>query len=610
MSEPTDPMADDRPQPRLIQVLAEGAEAEAAIARRAAARARMRDAGRKARAERTEWRLGLISAFFILGYALLAGRMTLLAASEPEEPRLAGASSGGAYGGRAPITDRTGRILAANLPTWSIYAHPREMVSAGVAPETAARRLAAILPGTSEERLRARFERRRGLVWIKRPATPAEKQATHDLGIPGVYFGRRETRIYPAGRIGAHILGGARVGEETVTYAELVGRAGVERALDEELRDPAREGRPLALSVDLAAQTTLTRVMEAAIDRFTAKAGSAVLMNAKNGEIIAMVSLPDFDPNNRPDPNDPEIAKTRPMMNRAAEGVYELGSTFKVFAAALAMEEGLYGPQSMVDTTGPLKIGRFKIRDFHRMPPRMTLRDVIVESSNVGTARLALAFGPEKQRAFLTKLGFMEATKLEIAEARIGRPLIPERWGRLQSMTISYGHGFAATQLHLAAAYASLVNGGLKVTPTLRLGAPAPTEADRVVRPETSRALREMMRAVVAEEKGTANFAEVPGYEVGGKTGTADKAARGGYDRGKTLSTFAGAFPISDPQYVIVVTLDEASTFKYGRTWRTAGWTAAPTAGLAVKRLAPILGMRPKPQPIDLGRVSTAVGTF
>ncbi|MEM7546563.1 MAG: penicillin-binding protein 2 [Pseudomonadota bacterium] len=594
----------------LISLLGRGEESAALLAQRAENRARSRERRRAATAERSEWRLWLICVFFLLGYAALGGRMALLAASEPAEPRIASATDTSAEFSRAPITDRRGQILATNLPTWAIYAHPTEMKRSGVSPQRAAERLAAVLPGTDIDRLADRFARRKGLVWVKRPATPAERQAVHDLGIPGIHFGQRETRIYPAGRIAAHILGGARVGEESVTRAELVGRAGVERTLDGMLRDPAREGAPLALSVDLTVQTALTRVMEAAMTEFRAKAAAATLMDANTGEIIALVSLPDFDPNNRPNTKDPEVARIRPMMNRAAEGVYELGSTFKLFTAAQAIDEGIAGAETMIETKGPLRMGRHKIGDFHKMPPIMSLRDVIVESSNVGTSRLALVIGAERQRAFLEKFGFLDVTPLEIAEAGIGRPLLPKRWGRLETMTISFGHGFAATQLHLAAAYAALVNGGLKVKPTLLMGGHVPGEDDRIISAKTSRLLREMLRAVVAEEKGTGNFAEVPGYEVGGKTGTADKPSRGGYDERRTLSTFAGAFPMSDPKYVLVVTLDEAKTWKYGREWRTAGWTAAPTAGIAVKRIAPLLGMRPLPAPIDLGEAATAVGNF
>lgn len=591
-------------------MLGDRAGAEAVLGARAAARDEAREARRRDRAERAEWRLWLVCLFMFVGYGLLAARMTLLAAAEPAEPRLASSRDVAAEASRAAIVDRNGRLLAANLPTWAIYAHPTEMKKAGVTAEEGARALAAVLPGVDEAALRKRFETRKGLVWVKRPASPAERQAAHDLGLPGVHFGRRETRFYPAGRVAAHILGGVKVGGESVRHAELLGRAGVERALDEALRDPARAGAPLKLTIDLPAQTALTRVMEAAIAAYDAKAGAATLMDARTGELIAMVSLPDFDPNARPNPNDPAVKRVRPLMNRAAEGVYEFGSTFKIFTAAQAMETGVAGPATMVDTKGPLRVHGHRIGDIHKMPPRMSLRDLIVESSNVGTARLAAAIGPKAQRGFLERLGLLDVVKTEIAEARIGRPLMQPRWNQLEAMTISYGHGLSVTQLHLAAAYAAMVNGGLMVRPTLLPAASPPTEEDRVIRPDTSRALREMMRAVVVEEKGTANFAAAPGYEVGGKTGTADKVKGGRYAARKTLSTFAGAWPMSNPKYVIVVTLDEAKTWQFGREWRTAGWTAAPTAGAAVKRIAPLLGMRPAPRSVDLSGIDGVVGTF
>lgn len=596
-------MSGDHTTP-LTQVMAEEAGASDIRAARAAERGERRAARRRRTSERAEMRLWFICVAFLMVYGALGTRMALLAATEPAEPRLTiGVATGGV--GRAPITDRNGRLLAADLPAWSIYAHPPEMKKAGVRPEVAARRLAAAVAGVDEAALLHKFETRGGLVWVKRPASPAEMKAAHDLGIPGVHFGSRETRVYPNGRIAAHILGGARAAQETVHSAELVGLAGVERLLDEELRDPDREGRPLALTIDLTAQTALTQVLDVAMEKYNAIAAAGVLMDVTNGEVIAMVSLPDFDPNARPNPNDPKVRLTRPMMNRAAEGVYELGSTMKLFAAAQALDEGIAGLETMLDTAGPIRMGKHKIGDFHRMPPRMSLRDVIIESSNVGTSRLALAFGSEAQEAFLGKFGFLEPTSIEIAEARLGRPLTPRNWGRLESMTISFGHGLAATPLHLAAGYASLVNGGLKVEPTLRFGGAGPTEADRIISPATSLAVREMLRAVVAD--GTGRSAGVEGYEVGGKTGTAEKPSRGGYDRNKMLNTFAAIFPASKPKYVLTVTLDESEVYKFGAWRRTAGWTAAPTAGAAIRRLAPILGMRPKP-PVSDGSVLINTG--
>ncbi len=588
----------------LLRILGDGAES--ALEGRAAKRAAQREAKRRARAELAEWRLWLVAVLFVFGYGALGARMAHLAVAEPEEPRLDASASAAHAVERAPITDRNGRLLAANLPTWSIYAHPDEVARAGYSLEEAAEGLARALPGHSVEEFREAMAPTRRFSWIKRPAGPAEMQAVHDLGIPGVYFGRRETRIYPAGRIAAHVLGGVRTERESVDGVVLAGLAGIERKLDETLADPGRAGAPLALSLDLVVQSALTETLEAAMRDFSAIAASGVLMDARNGEILAMVSLPDFDPNARPDERDPKIAKTRPLMNRTAEGVYELGSTFKVFPVAQAMDLGLVGPETMIETGAPLRVGKHVIRDFHRMPPFLSVRDVIVESSNVGTSRIAFAIGPERQRAFLERLGFYKPTEVEIAEARLGQPLTPPSWPMITQATVSFGHGLSATQLHLAAAYASLLNGGLQVKPTLLPGAARPTEADRIVSADTSRKLRAMLRAVVAEEKGTANLAEVPGYEVGGKTGTAEKPGRGGYDSSKNIVTFAAGFPMSDPKYVLVVSLDEASTFKYGRTWRTAGWTAAPTAAVAIKRIAPLLGLRPRPAGIDPAAVAGA----
>jgi cell division protein FtsI (penicillin-binding protein 3) len=579
----------------LIRVLAEEAGAEEVLADRADRRRKKMADRRKLLGDRAQFRLVLISAVFLACFGALGGKMAILAASEPSEPRISRSDQTETLAsGRRAIVDRRGRLLAVDLPVHAIYAHPRELKAAGVDPKWAAKMLAQTIDGVDEEEQLKLLSKRKGLIWVKRPATPVERQKVHDLGIPGVHFGERETRVYPAGRMGAHILGGYKVEEETVFHATLAGRSGVERALDEELRDPHKVAEPLALSIDLTAQTALTRIMDEALKRYRAKAGVAVLMDVRNGEVISLVSLPDFDPNFRPDANADEVKAVRPMMNRAAEGVFELGSTFKLFLAAQALDQGVARLDTMVDTTGPIVMGGHKIRDFHRMPPRMSLRDVIIESSNTGTSRLALAIGPDAQKSFLGDLGFLKATSLEIAESRLGHPILPRNWGRLQTMTISFGHGLAATPLHLAAGYAAMVNGGFKVNPTLRKDAPAPTEADRVISTETSVAMRELLRAIVAE--GTGRKANVPGYEVGGKTGTADKPKPGGYHRDKTIGTFASVFPTSNPKYVLIITLDEPVEYVNGKALRTAGWTAAPVTGVAIRHLAPILGMRPKPE--------------
>jgi cell division protein FtsI (penicillin-binding protein 3) len=549
---------------------------------------------------RAEWRLALVAFAFLLGFTAVAGRMAALALSTPSEPQTAEADRA-AVASRASIVDRAGRELAVNLPAWTVYAHPHEMDD----PAEAARKLAAALPGVDADTLAARFAAGRRFAWVKRPISPDERQAVHDLGLPGVYFGAREERVYPAGPVAAHLLGGARAGDEGVNGAETLGLAGVERFFDERLRDPART-EPLRLSIDLPVQAALTDALRAGMKEMNALGAAGVLLHARTGQVRALVSLPDFDPNARPVENDPEVKRTRPTMNRVAEGVFELGSTFKPLVAALAMDQGLVGPETMMDARGPLVWGRHRIRDFHRMPASMSVTQAMTKSSNVVTARLALMVGTPKVQQYFRDLGFFEATPLEIAEARLGRPLLPPRWVDISTITISFGHGLAATPLHLAAAYATIVNGGYRIRPTLDPDSPGPAESDRVISARTSLAMRAILRETVTH--GTGKRAEAPGYEVGGKTGTADKPRPGGgYFKDKVMSTFAAAFPMSNPEYVLVVTLDEPENREGPIARRTAGVTAAPVAGAAIRRIAPLLGLRPAPPPAPEGAATVAL---
>ena len=305
----------------------------------------------------------------------------------------------------------------------------------------------------------------------------------------------------------------------------------------------------------------------------------------------ALVSLPDFDPNDRPVPTDPEVMRTRPLMNRAAEGVFEMGSTFKPLYAALAIEKGLVDADTMIDAKGPLVWGRHRIRDFYRMPPMMSVADAMAKSSNVVTARLAILLGTDAVRPYVERLGFTEPTAIEIAEGRLGRPLLPERWADISTITISYGYGLAVTQLHMAAAYAAMVT-GYRVEPTLQPDPAAPGEKARLFSPHTVAAMRRILRHTVTW--GTAGAADAPGYAVGAKTGTAEKAAPGGgYLDDKTRTNIVTVFPVNDPAYVLAVSLDEPEDRTGPKPRRTAGATAAPVAGAAIARIAPLLGLRP-----------------
>ena len=537
---------------------------------------------------RAEGRLLVMGAMFALAYGAIGVRMGALAGTVPEEPQST-VIGNPIFGQRADIVDRNGRILATNLDTHALYAHPRDMVD----PKQTARELAAIFPELKVEQLVKDFTGTRKFVWIRRQLSPEQMQKVHDIGSPGLVFGPREMRLYPNGAIAAHILGGASYGREGVASAEVIGVAGVERKFDEYLRDPANEGAPLELSIDLTIQAAAEEVLAGGMSIMNAKGAASVLMDVHTGEIISMVSLPDFDPNKRPQVLLTGDQSDSPLFNRAVQGVYELGSTFKIFAVTQAMELGLINPETMINTKGPLQWGKFRIRDFHDYGAQLSATDVIVQSSNIGTARIAMQIGAERQQEFLRSLGFMEATPVELQEAPSGVPLLPRKWSELSTMTISYGHGLSSSPLHLATAYSSLLNGGTRVYPTL-LHRENRKTGPRIVRAEISERSRDMLRQVVS--RGTASFGEVEGYEVGGKTGTADKPKQngGGYYKDKVIATFASVFPANDPQYVLIVTFDEPSENSGIEPRRTAGWTAVPVAAEMIRRVAPLLGLRPQ----------------
>lgn len=537
---------------------------------------------------RAESRLLMLAVAFAVLFGTVGLRMGVLAATPAEEPR-ADVGSREIVSRRADITDRRGRVLATNLPTKALYAQPRFMVD----PAHAARELARIFPDMDEAALLRRFTDGRRFLWLRRTLSPEQEQAVHDIGEPGLRLGLREMRLYPNGRLAAHVLGGAKFVHEGVQAAEIAGVAGVEAELDARLRDPA--GTPLALSLDLTAQAVVGDVLAGSIRLMGAAGASAVLMEVQTGEIVSLVSLPDFDPNDRPPPpRDTREATTSPIFDRAAQGLYEQGSTFKLFTVAQALDEGVAAPEAMIDTRGPLRWGRYSITDFRNHGPQLSLTDVLVKSSNIGTARLAQTIGATRQRAFLDRLGLLEPAPLELAGTSRVAPILPGDWTELSAMTISYGHGLSVTPVHLAAAYASLVNGGTRVRPTLLHSPGGPREpGPRVVSEATSATLRAMLRAVVS--RGTASLAEVEGYAVGGKTGTADKPKpTGGYYEDRVIATFAAVFPAHAPRYVLVLALDEPKITALGEVRRTAGWTAAPVAAEVIRRIAPALGLRPE----------------
>jgi cell division protein FtsI (penicillin-binding protein 3) len=546
--------------------------------------------------QRAETRLLVVGVLFCIGFALVGTRMTVLASSEAVEPQ-ASASSARIVAQRANIVDRNGRVLATNLITNSLYAQPHFMVE----PLRAAKELVAIFPDIDEERLIKDFTGKRKFLWVKKKLSPEQLQAVHEIGEPGLMFGPREMRLYPNGKLAAHILGGASFGREGVHSAEVIGVAGVEKTFDDYLRDPAHDGAPLELSIDMTVQSAAKQVLYGGMKLMNAKGATSILMDVKTGEVISMISLPDFDPNDRPRPLLEGDQSGSPLFNRAVQGVYELGSTFKIFTSAQALDIGLVNPATMIDTKGPLRWGKHKIRDFHDYGKTLSVEDIIVKSSNIGTARMAMDIGVKRQKEFLGRLGFLSATPIEMVEAPGAKPLLPPNWSEISTMTISYGHGLSTSPMHLAAGYAAMVNGGTLVKPTLVKHEGPLIPGERVISEQTSAQSRDMLRAVVT--RGTASFARDTGYEVGGKTGTADKPKTrgGGYYKDKVIATFASAFPMSDPKYVLIVTLDEPSENSGKKPRRTAGWTAVPVAAEMIRRLAPLLGLRPTR---DLGEVT------
>lgn len=549
----------------------------------------MRDAARL----RAEGRLLILGAFFLCAFVVISARMGLLATSDPVEPR-AHAPGAVISAARADIVDRDGRILATNFETHALYAQPHQMVD----PVYAAAQLKQVFPDLDHERLVRDFTGKRKFIWIKKKISPEQMQAVHDIGEPGLLFAPRDMRLYPNGTLAAHVMGGASFGKEGVHAAELIGVAGVERYFDTYLRDPANGNKPLQLSLDLTVQAAAENVLEGGMKLMNAKGATSVLMDVHTGEVISVVSLPGFDPNNRPRPAVEGDASDSPLFNRSVQGVYELGSTFKIFTAAQAIDLGLVNAETVIDTSGPFKVSGHRIGEFRNKDYKdLSVADIIVKSSNRGTGRLALQIGPKRQKAFLNSLGFFDATPFEISEAAGGKPLLPKRWTELSTVTISYGHGLSSSPMHLAAGYAAIANGGRYVKPTL-LRQNGPQQGPRVMSERAASDARKMLRKVVSE--GTASLGEVKGYAVGGKTGTADKPKpRGGYYDEKVIATFASMFPADDPKYVLIVTLDEPVETSGDKPRRTAGWTAVPVAAEMIRRVAPLLNMRPVAEPVD-----------
>jgi cell division protein FtsI (penicillin-binding protein 3) len=466
---------------------------------------------------------------------------------------------------RADFVDRNGVLIARDLPVSDLYASPAVFWDT----DEAARGLAEAT-GADETRLKQAFAAKRGYVLVRRGLTPDVRDAAMRLGLPGLTFEKTYKRYYPAGSILSHAVGQVDPDDNGVS--------GLELGLDQLVRE---RSTPLALSFDLRVQHVLQHEMSEAMRTFSAKAAGGLVMDVRTGEILALASLPDYEPNSR------SQATAESIRNRLTQDVYELGSIFKIFAFAQAVEDKTVRFDEYIDIAHPLKLGRFTINDFSRHGASLAVPMVFAESSNIGTGKIAMRSGPTRQQAFLRRMGLLDGLKTELPE--MASPLYPRRWNEVEMVTISYGQGISVNPLAFAAAAASVVNGGTRVQPTF-VKRDAPQTGDRVISESASASMRELMRLVVTE--GTGSKADVPGYEVGGKTGTADKPVNGSYARHRLLSSFVGVFPMSHPQYLVFVMIDEPKGTKASFGFATGGWTAAPAVGRVIARTAPLLGVR------------------
>jgi cell division protein FtsI (penicillin-binding protein 3) len=509
--------------------------------------------------------------FLFLGalFAIVLGKIAQLMVLQTAEEEKNASRLPTTLIGRGNIVDRNGNILATSLITASAYANPRDILNA----EEAAKKLVTLFPGLKYDDLYQRLTGSKTFTWIKRNLTPQQQQAINQLGIPGIYFQREEKRIYPYDKLSAHVVG--------FTDVDNNGIAGVERYFDEALRE---NGSSIQLSLDIRAQHILYDEVAQGMAKFHAKAASGIILDANNSEVVAMVSLPDFDP------NQPQKSDGNSIFNTNTLGIYEMGSVFKIFTLAMALDEGKITLNSGYDTAKEYRVGGYKINDLYPKNRWLSIPEIFMYSSNIGSVKMALEVGPEKQRAFLEKMGLLTPTSLELPE--MGKPRAPGRWGDVSAATISYGYGVAVSPIQMANGIAAIVNGGMLKTPTLVVNGNKNASEKRVISESTSEKMRRLFYLSVKE--GTGKKGDADGYLVGGKTGTANKLNGKAYAKKNChRSLFVGAFPMINPRYIILVMLDEPQGIKETYGFSTGGWTSAPIAGSVIKRVSPILGILP-----------------
>jgi cell division protein FtsI (penicillin-binding protein 3) len=540
--------------------------------------------------ERSAARVGLVGLVFGAVFLALMGRLASFALM-PDDPGTASArraEAGGTTQVRPDIIDRNGEILATDIRTVSVFAEPKNIYDKDEAVEL----LTAVLPEINARDLREKLSSKKGFVWVKREITPRQQAEVHRLGIPGVGFLSDHKRVYPNGTAAAHILG--------VTNLDNVGIAGMEKYIDRQgLRDlnslgfveKSADMAPVQLSIDLRAQHAVRDELAWGMEHYRAKAAAGLILDVTTGEVIALASLPDFDPNEPKDALDPD------RINRMNVGVYEMGSTFKAMTLAMALDSGKFNVNSTFDTRGGvLHWGRQKIHEYHGTNRVITMPEVFTHSSNIGSAKMALGIGVPGHKAFLKKMGLLDRLRTELPES--AEPIIPPRWTEINTITIAFGHGLAVAPLQASAAVAAIANGGFLMTPTFltRGEAEAREKATQVLSPQTSEAMRYIMRLNATE--GSAKKAAIPYYYVGGKTGTAEKVIRGRYVKNRLFTTFMAAAPMDKPKYLFVTIMDEPQAVAAeSGSYATAAWNSGVVTGRVIARVAPILGLPPQFEP-------------
>ena len=526
-------------------------------------------------------RIGLAILVFTIGYAVIAARLVMFAAA-PDGHGSRRAAQDAMATARPDILDRNGDILATDVRTPSLFAEPHRIIDVDEASEL----LTAVMPDIDAAELRERLASKRRFVWLKREITAKQREQIHRLGIPGIGFLAENKRVYPNGAEVSHVIGHVNIDNQ--------GIAGIEKWLDARgLADLHMAGlatdrlqKPVELAVDLRVQHAIRDELIAAREKFKAVAAAAVLSDVRTGEVVSLVSVPDYDPNNPREALDP----TR--INRLTTGVYEMGSTFKALTVAMALDSGKITLKSAFDASHALQYGKFTIHDFHAQNRVLTVPEIFTYSSNIGSARMAVSLGVEHHKWFLRKMGQPDRLRTELPES--AEPLAPRRWAELNTVTIAFGHGLSVAPLQAVAAISALMNGGRLIPPTFlkRSEQEAMALAKQVIKPDTSDKMRYLMRLNV--EKGSATRADVKGYYVGGKTGTSEKVVGGRYSKTKVLTSFTAVFPADQPRYLLLIMLDEPKGSPETHGFTTSGWNAVPVGGAVIGRIAPLLGLEPR----------------